>query len=586
MSETEEIKNRLPIEEVVSGYVPLKKMGRIFKANCPFHNEKTPSFTVSPDRGIYKCFGCGEGGDIFDFVMKIEGLTFPETIKLLAERAGVQLTEPEHSPGAYVPTGPTIGKDKILSLNHYTAKLWHAILTQHPKAQTARDYVTGRGLLQETIVQFQVGYAPAGPVTTASLKKAGFTQTELAAAGEPGRFQDRITFPISDITGRIVGFTGRLLEEQGKDSGENKGPKYWNTPETALFNKSKTLYALHLAKRAIQEEDLAILVEGQMDVLMLHQAGFANAVASSGTALTSDQIKILGRFSTNIAFAYDIDKAGIQATKRGVELVLAAGLNPSIVSIPQGKDPADAIKSSPELWETAYADRQPFMHWLIDEALGENTVLTPTRKKELGEELLPWVTKVTSPIERQEWLRWLASRLQTDEKTLQVALDKMGASLPKGTTEVTQARSVPPHAGKDPVEVATALLLSFPTLHLQVQSQFSHLLSDSSSPFLTLTLPLVTQPGDVQLKESVKASLTSDQQKEVSLKVQEILQNYQEIEMDEVQAYQEIMLILARVRSDAKEHIKARLATEIRDAQERGDSQKLKELFSQLKNLI
>ncbi|MCC2631957.1 MAG: dnaG, partial [Patescibacteria group bacterium] len=343
MNETDEIKARLPIEQVVGSYIPLKKAGRIYKANCPFHGEKTPSFTVSPDRGIYKCFGCGEGGDIFDFVMKLDGLSFPEALELLAERAGVKLEERKpSSDNSHGPAMAASGKQRLFQLNAFTAKLWHTLLMQHPKTEMARTYLHERGLQDETIAAFEIGYAPLGNVTSGELRKAGYANQEVAQAGDPSKFQDRIVFPIADITGKVIGFTGRLLElPDDPKNGTNRGPKYWNTPETPLFVKSRALYALHLAKKAIQSEDLVILAEGQMDVTMLHQAGFTHTVASSGTALTKEQIQMLGRFTTNIAFAYDQDKAGIDATKRGVELVLAAELNPFVIVVPHGKDPAD-----------------------------------------------------------------------------------------------------------------------------------------------------------------------------------------------------------------------------------------------------
>lgn len=570
MSDTEEIKSRLSIEEVVGTYVPLKKAGRILKANCPFHHEKTPSFTVSPERGIYKCFGCGEGGDIFDFVMKIEGLTFAETIKLLAERAGVELKDnPSQS------TGPTRDeKERLRSLNDYVARLWHALLTKHPKAEPARSYLTGRGVTQESLTNFQIGYAPPGNGTGLALRKAGYTNADLLVAGDPSRFQQRIIFPISNITGQIVGFTGRLL-------GEGNGPKYWNTPETLLFNKSATLYALHMAKRAIQEEDVAILVEGQMDVVMLHQAGYPQSVASSGTALTAEQVKIISRFTHNIAFAYDQDKAGQEATKRGIEIVLAANLNPSVITIPNGKDPADCLLQAPELWEQAYTNRQPFMHWLLDHFLADDATLTPIRKKEVVSNLLPWLQKVTDPVEKQEWLRIIAGRLQTDENNLRQALQRLPGQKSSSTAPLTANRPTSLQWS----EVIVALLLAFPALFPRVHTQFEGVAA--STPFLELLLPLL-QATD--LKESfalqIQKKLSEQQQKEVSVYVQELLEQATYQEIDEVEAYTEILLIAQRLRSEAKEGQKQQLAQAIRSAQVTGDTAKLQALFSELKNLL
>lgn len=581
MNENEEIKSRLPIEQVVGGYIPLKKAGRIYKALCPFHGEKTPSFSVNPERGIFKCFGCGEGGDIFDFVMKMEGLTFPEALRLLAEQAGVKIEERNFKDDK---ANSGISKQRLFSLNTYAAKLWHTILTQHPKAESARTYLKNRGVHDETIAMFQIGYAPLGSVTNQSLRKADFTSEEITQAGDPGKFQDRITFPIADITGRIVGFTGRLLEtpEDPKD-GRNRGPKYWNTPETPAFVKSRTLYALHLAKRAIQEEDTAILAEGQMDVVMLHQSGFTNSVASSGTALTVEQIALLGRFSSSISFAYDGDKAGIEATKRGIELVLQAELNPFVINSPAGKDPADILQKGREEWETAYTDRKPALEWLIDQSFKENPGNGPLEKKKIVQTLLPWLARVKNDVEREEWLRLLAARLQTDEQNVRTALSR----LIKPTTTTTSASRPEREQGKkvNRAEVAAAILLAFPSIFPTVKDQIDSLLLGDTTPFISESVALLKKsPPD--LKQFLKETLSDTERKSLSLEVEEILHPYAESGTDEVWALEEFMVLARHLRSEAKEESKTRLAAEIRQAQQSGDTARLQELFSRLKSLI
>ena len=570
MSDTEDIKIRLPIEELIGSYLPLKKAGRIFKSNCPFHNEKSPSFTVSPERGIFKCFGCGEGGDIFDFVMKIEGLTFGETIKLLAEKAGVELKDvPTHS------SGPSSNeRERLRAINEYATKLWHTLLKKHVKTEAARAYLYGRGVSDQSIDQFSIGYAPAGTVTNQALKKAGFSPTDISLAGDPGRFQQRIIFPIASITGQVVGFTGRLL-------GEGSGPKYWNTPETPLFAKSTTLYGLHLAKRAIQEEDVAILVEGQMDVVMLHQFGYSQTIASSGTALTAEQVKIVSRFSHNIAFAYDQDKAGQDATKRGIELVLAANLNPSVITIPNGKDPADCLLHAPELWEQAYTNRQPFMLWLLDHILGKDQSLTPVRKKEVVSQLLPWLQKVIDPIEQQDWIRIIAGRLQTDEVNIRAALRRT----PGVKSEKVEVIPVESSTSLIWPEVAVALLFAFPSLLVKVTNQVNILVA--STPFLKVALPVIQTGLEApDFSTHLQKAFSEQQQKETSLYVQKVLEQASYQNLDEVQAYTELLILLQRLRSESKEDQKQRLAQEIRAAQVSGDSVKLQELFSELKNLL
>lgn len=592
MTETEEIKDRLPIEQVIGGYLPLKKAGRIFKGLCPFHQEKTPSFTVSPERGIFKCFGCGEGGDIFDFVIKIEGLTFPETIRLLAEKSGVTLKEWKPTP-SQAASEPIVSRDRLFQLNTYAAKLWHTLLLRHEKAESARGYLKSRAVDEESITKFQIGYAPPSHATVTSLKQKGFTLQEMAQAGDPSKFQDRIVFPIGDITGRIIAFTGRLLEHHDDPKSEtSRGPKYWNSPETPLFIKSKAVYALHLAKQSIQTQDLAVLAEGQMDVVMLHQAGCQNAVASSGTALTIEQIRLIGRFSQNIAFAYDSDMAGIQATKRGIELVLAAEYNPYIINIPGGKDPAEAIAKNPTSWKEAYANKQPFMTWLINQTIPKDTTLTPIQKKEAAKEIVPWLAKIHDPLERADWVRLTAAHLQTSEGNLRQVLARQNPL----TARPTEKKIEKAINGLSPLlrisEQGAALLLSFPDILPGVKNYLANFRLVGTTSFLDIVLPILEKIGTEKMETAkdiqqiLSKQLGSQKAKETLLYVEELMRSYQEIELDSIRVLEEVSLILQRLRTEAKEEVKARLARQIQQAQILGDQVKLKELFSELKNLI
>lgn len=571
MQDTDEVKARLPIEQVVGKYVPLKKAGRVFKGLCPFHNEKTPSFTVNPERGIYKCFGCGEGGDIFDFTMKLEGLSFPEALMLLAEQAGVELSAENSRPAD--PGAPR--KDRLLALTAYAAKLWHTILTSHPKAEAARQYVASRGLLSETLAKFQIGLAPSGPVTIQSLAKQGFSEAEAKAAGDPARFQNRIVFPISDITGRPVGFTGRLFADAPATA-----PKYWNTPETPLFVKGRIVYALHLAKASIQERDLAILAEGQMDVVMLHQAGFTNAVASSGTALTADQLRLLARFSRNVAFAYDGDKAGIEATKRGLELALAEELNPSVITITGGKDPAEALQGSPELWDQAYEGRQPFMRWLLAQATDSASDLTPQRKKEVSAQLIPWLARVKSPVERRDWRRLVAAQLQIDEGDLESGPNTAPVKQTAAPSFLSSSLSADQRRG----ETALALLLAHPDTYAYVREQIAELDRLPSTPFLAGILPCLDLKRD-SLTEAW-SSADPPTQKQYLLQAEEVLKPYQNVELTAAEALTEILSLLQRLRSDGRETAKASMAERIKAAQASGDTDAVRALLEELKQLV
>ncbi len=585
----EEIKARLTIEEVIGTYVPLKKMGRVHKGLCPFHTEKTPSFTVNPERGIFKCFGCGEGGDMFDFVIKLEGLSFPEAVELLARKAGLEVPEWQPGNGAQ-PKRDGPSKVRLFSLNTHIAEFWHAILTKHPKAEPAREYLKGRGLTPESITNFQIGYAPYGSATRDSLSQGKYSQQEVTAAGDPTKFQDRITFPITDITGKVVAFTGRLLEHGADTTDPNKnrqhtatassgrGPKYWNTPETPLFVKSRTVYALHLAKHAIQDQNLAILAEGQMDVVMLHQAGYKHAVASSGTALTPEQLRLISRFAPALAFAYDADKAGQEATRRGLELAVAAELTPYVIVIPNGKDPADCIQNSPEIWDKAYKGKLYYMDWLIARSLPEGiNALSPEDKRRAARELVGWLDHMNDPTEKAEWYRKVAAHLQTDEANLHELsrrLAKPGSPQAAPTQPAQPAPKRPEPQLVSLTETALAIVYSFPEIREHVAEQLKN-------------LPTGTGPFQSSLIEWLeKDSLNEAEHTALSIAAEERLQPYADVEATSAWALTEASMILHRIREQQREKEKHRIAEAIQRAQTLGQADEVKKLFQELQNLV
>jgi DNA primase len=577
---TEEIKAKLPVEEVVGSYVPLKKMGRIFKGLCPFHNEKTPSFTVNPDRGIYKCFGCGEGGDIFDFVIKVEGVTFPEALRLLADKANVEL--PEYKSDSKEPQGP--GKSRLFSLNEYVTTFWHRILAEHPKAEHAREYLFGRGLLLESISEFRIGYAPYGSATGEALSKAGYTRAELQAAGEPTKFQDRIVFPIADLTGRVVGFTGRLLEHKDDLKNVSRGPKYWNSPETPLFVKSRTLFALHLAKHAMQEHGIAILAEGQMDVVMLHQAGFKHTVASSGTALTPDQLALIRRFVPAIAFAYDGDKAGKEATKRGLELALAADLTPYVIPIPHGKDPADCIQKDPASWQVAYDNRLVYMEWILKELLPNGVGELKTEERRLvAKDIAGWLARIQDPTEQAEWFRKAAAHLQTNEDNLRELYQRLYPHKPAAKSQEEAPKPVMQHQN-NLYDIILALLFSFPEIHAAASSHIAGVSTAPVSEAFRSLQPLLQ--GEGTFEQRLNKHLNDQDRTQLNLASEATLQGYEGGDFNATWALSEILLIMRRIREQSHEQEKARIAAAIQQAQALGDTEKIKSLFAELQKLL
>mgnify|MGYP000639838191 FL=1 len=439
MSIVDEVKARLDIVDVVSGYVHLQKAGRNFKALCPFHHEKTPSFVVFPETQTWRCFGaCGEGGDIFGFVMKAEGWDFGEALRNLAKRAGVELT-----PLTPAQQQQVTERERLQGLIEEAARFFHQQLLEAPAAEAVRAYVTGRGLRAETVAAFQLGYAPDDwHQAMQHLQMLGYTQDEIVEAGvairnEQGnvydRFRHRLMIPIRDARGRTVGFGARALEKDAV-------PKYLNSPQSPLFDKGRLLYGLDKARRAIRETETAVIVEGYMDVLQAHQAGFANVVAQMGTALTEDQLRQLSRYARRLILALDPDVAGTTATMRGLnvarETLQTDGpvtfdprgvmrytgtleLDIRVITLPEGHDPDDLIRENPEAWKELLERAIPVAEYVIQRGTAHLTPQSSYQEREqAARALLPLLTATESDIERSGNIQALARRVRIDERTL------------------------------------------------------------------------------------------------------------------------------------------------------------------------
>lgn len=441
----EEIKSRLDIVDLIQEYTPLKQSGANFKALCPFHSEKTPSFMVSREKQFFKCFGCGLGGDIFTFLQKMENIEFPEALKILADKAGVRLRYQ-----SYDPQFQNL-KTRLYNLLQVVTDFYHDQFLNSPAARRAREYlINTRGLNKNTLVEFQIGYAPESwDVTSKFLKSKGFSDNEIrqsglvvdkSTLGPDGRsyydrFRDRIMFPIHDYHGNIIGFTGRTLKS-------DEEAKYINTPQTIIYNKSQVLYGLHKAKIAIKELArrspigfdrgeggqalFVILVEGNMDVIASYQAGVKNVVASSGTSLTLDQIRILKRYTQNLALAFDMDAAGIAAAERGIELAWHEGMSVKVIILPSGiKDPDELIKKSKAAWQEAVDKRINFMDYLLEINMVGQDLTNVDVKRSVTQKIIPWLAKLANPIEQDHYLKVLASKLNVSENSLREALSKI-----------------------------------------------------------------------------------------------------------------------------------------------------------------
>jgi DNA primase len=465
MSVVDDVKQRLDIVEVVGQYVQLQKAGRNFKALCPFHSERAPSFFVSPERQSWHCFGaCGTGGDIFSFVMKKENLEFGEALRLLAERAGVTLVERRPEEEA--------ARDRLREANQAAARFYHGLLLSTEAGQGARRYLEERGLDLKTIQDFQLGYSPSGWESLCQhLRERGYGDEEMVAAGlaiegERGLrdlFHQRIMFPIADMRGRVVGFGGRSLPIEGQEEGQ---PKYLNTPQTAIFDKGGLLYALDKAREHIRQQGLVVIVEGYMDAIAAHQHGFANVVASMGTALTERQVRTVKRFSRDLVLALDADTAGQEATLRAVEYQDILGRDIRVVIMPEGRDPDQMIRSDPEGWPALLANAQPLLDYKFEAVSSALDLSQPRQRSQAAEELLPLVAAIGDAVVQAHYLQRLARLAQVREEVLHQMLVRQGRRQGRSREAPAQGETAAEEkALRDPrEEYCLALLLRYPEL--------------------------------------------------------------------------------------------------------------------------
>lgn len=425
MLPSEEIKQRINIVDLIGEYIPLKKAGVNFRAVCPFHEEKTPSFMVSPAKQIWHCFGCGNGGDIFEFIKQMEGVDFPEALRILASRAGIELKRPTQEYKAEQDQ-----KQTLYEINEWAAKFYAAILENSSVAESARQYLARRGFKPETVKKWRLGFTPEDFHTFENfIIKKGFQKKEAAAAGllvekENGeyfdRFRSRIMFPLFDVHGRVVGFTGRILKD------EEGAAKYVNSPETLVYSKSHLIYGLHLAKNEIRRQGFAVVVEGNVDVVTCHEFDFINVVGSSGTAFTSSQLELLRRFTQNLSFAFDVDAAGLAATRRAVELALTLGFNVKIISLPKtlAKDPDELLRKDPGAWQAQVAEAKNFLDYYFAEIFATINPSSSEGKKQAVSTLLPLLSMLPDPIDRSHYVQKLASHLGLPERIILELLNK------------------------------------------------------------------------------------------------------------------------------------------------------------------
>lgn len=422
-----EVKAKLSIEDVVSEYVQLKRSGRNFKGLSPFTNEKTPSFIVSPEKQIWHDFSSGRGGDMFTFIQEVEGLDFRGALEHLARKAGVDLEQFKGASG-------TAAKEKkrLYEVNELAAKFYQA---QLKNSKPALEYLLKkRAFTKETVLLFRLGYSPnTGDALYTFLKNKGFTDQEMIKAGlvtkryrGPGdMFRGRIMVPLSDASGRVVGFTARLLAD------DPDAPKYINTPATLLYDKGRQVYGLHLAKDAIRKAGFSVVVEGNLDVIASHQAGVKNVVAAAGTALTESHLKDLNRFAGDIRFAFDSDRAGINATERAIPIAQKLGVNVSIITIPDGKDPDELVRKDPKLWLDAIEQHRYSVDWLIDRYKSLLDITTGQGKRKFTDVVLRIIRGLVDTVEQDHYINELAIVLGVSSDAVRAKLKQDSTVKPR-----------------------------------------------------------------------------------------------------------------------------------------------------------
>lgn len=433
-SQIEEIKNKLNVVDVIGGYMKLTKTGINYRGVCPFHSEKKPSFFVSPTRQMWHCFGCGKGFSVFDFVMAIEGIEFGDALRILANKAGVQLKREN--------VQLKTERARLYEICDLSRLFFEKQLESSQMGKEAESYLLGRGITQESLKKWRIGYSPdTWNSLTDFLIGKGYSRSEIVKAGlaiekennrsdSYDRFRGRIMFPVFDINSQVVGFGGRIFKQNADEIA-----KYINTPQTLIYDKSGLLYGLHAAKLDMRKQNHCVVTEGYTDVIMCHQAGFLNTVAASGTALTSRHLNILKRYSENLVLAFDADMAGDSATKRGINLAQEQGFNIKIIgNYLKDADPADVIVKDPSIWKRYIEEAKSIMDYYFESAFANFDKNAPEGKKEIAKIVLPPIKRLQNKIVQSHWVSKLAQMLSIKEDAIIEELAKI-----KTNTAMVQA---------------------------------------------------------------------------------------------------------------------------------------------------
>lgn len=580
MDAVDEVKQRLAIEDVIGEYVQLKRAGRNWKGLSPFSSERTPSFVVSPEKQIWHDFSSGRGGDMFSFVMEVEGLDFKGALEHLARKAGIDL-EQFRGQGR---DGRGPNKERLLAALETATHFYQVQFSKNP---TALEYVfKKRQFSKETALEWRLGYSPnTGTALVDFLKSKKFSEEEIAQAGLSAKryrgladmFRGRLMIPLQDAQGKVIGFTARLLTD------DKNAPKYINTPQTPLYDKSRHVYGLHLAKADIRKSGFVVIAEGNLDVIASHQAGVRQVVATAGTALTEPHLKALSRFTGDIRLSFDADKAGLNATERAIPIASKVKVSLSIISIPSGKDPDELIKQDANLWRQTITQNQYALDWLMERYKQQLDITTAEGKRRFSDVLLPVVRALEDPVEKDHYLNVIAESIGVGR----AALDEKFAQTPATDqpAQRKQIKTTPKPTDKETLEQQRlqdrylALILLQPTLREafdQVQSVM--LYTDQARELLTF---LHTHPDFTgQADQAAELQNIGDYVKIEALLYEEL---YQGLELTELQY--EVARLQARLVEQYVKTQKANIAYELQGADEQ-TMQNLLTRASQLDELL
>lgn len=576
MEAKDDIRSRLNIEDVVGEYVQLRRAGRNFKGLSPFSNEKTPSFIVSPDKHIWHDFSSNKGGDIFSFIMEVEGTDFRGAIELLARKAGVDLSKYEQKGGDRALTQK---KERLYKLIDLAAKFYQQSMINN---QNALEYIfKKRGLSRQVVEQFRIGYSPnADDGLLRFLLRRGYKQDDVRDAGllttRRGRLNDmfrgRMMVPLSDAQGRVVGFTARLIDNQPN------APKYINTPQTLLYDKGRQVFGLHLAKEAIRKKDYAVIVEGNLDVISSHQAGVAQVVATAGTAMTEFHLRSLSRLTSNIRLAFDRDAAGIAATERAIGIASSLKLQMQIVSVGDGfKDPDELIQHDPKAWIDVIEQPQDAVEWLLDQYAQRFDLSTAQGKSKATTKALEIICRLTDPVAQEHYLELLAKRTGASLAAIRAKLDKTEAPVEDKRLKPSKAQRAPVIRDKNlDQDRLLAIALVYPAAR-EVLSKLQA--NDFSGNLRRGVYDLILKLGDKPLSDTLIEGLQVD---EFRVKIRELQliveQDYDQLAAPINIAEERLKLVLKPIKNKQKDLL-------IKNLAEESDPQKRQEIMNEIKKI-